>query len=104
MGGGGGVAGRFPVKGATCCRKRLPPLRAAVSPAHPSQVPFAPEPAASVHGRGSFSLLGLLLGFSTFSFVCVDGDNPVRNGAQAAQRPVYLRPPALREGVSFLKW
>ena len=101
----GGVAGRFPVNGATCCRKRIPPPQPAVSPLihhrYNSQGNWLPGFITAVHfswsGFFSFSLL--------FSCACVDGDSLVREGALGSkiERPLYLHPPC-RRGVSFLKW
>ncbi len=113
----GGVARRFPVAGATCCRNRIPPPSGqCLAPCMhlryslhwnlpPSSLPwFILSCSGFFLFWGCFCFFFLLL----FSFVCVDGDSLVRNGASGStDRKVSISAPALWLGLggdSFLKW
>lgn len=98
--------GQVPVRGATWCRKRLPPSAGRWL----TRASITGTILTGSYRRGSlpwFILAALVsfLFFPTFLFACVDEDSLLRNGALgSADRKAFISVPALQERVSFLKW
>ena len=95
----GGVAGRFPVDGATCCRKRIPPPPPAVSPLihhrYNSYRNWLPGFITVVH----FSWSGFFFFLLTF-FLCLCrwGQPSERGSFRQQDRKASISAPALQEG------